>query len=127
MIDTPNGSRQILVEDDEPIICRVIAKGLAFFDRSRQQREGSTRNHNPDLVITDIRMPEVDGVELLVTLRNRYPQIPVLAISGYLQAKCRLPVRRFSGKTGEPGGVEGERGRNSRYPQPLRMSLRPYP
>ena len=46
VIDKPNGSRQILAVDDEPIICRVIAKGLAFFRFAHANNgEGSTRNH----------------------------------------------------------------------------------
>jgi len=36
----------------------------------------------PDLVITDIFMPEGDGFEMLNELRERQPKIPVIAISG---------------------------------------------
>ena len=36
------------------------------------------------LVITDIRMPNMDGFALLDNLRSQYPQLPVLAVSGYL-------------------------------------------
>jgi CheY-like chemotaxis protein len=36
----------------------------------------------PDLVITDIFMPEGDGFEMLNELRDREPKIPVIAISG---------------------------------------------
>jgi DNA-binding LytR/AlgR family response regulator len=36
----------------------------------------------PDLVITDLRMPRMSGFELLKILRERFPQLPVIAISG---------------------------------------------
>ncbi len=36
----------------------------------------------PDLIITDIMMPEMDGLELLMELRKDNPCIPVIAISG---------------------------------------------
>jgi CheY-like chemotaxis protein len=36
----------------------------------------------PDLVITDLRMPRMSGFELLKVLRERFPQLPVIAISG---------------------------------------------
>ena len=40
------------------------------------------KEHKPDLVITDIFMPEGDGFEMLNELRNRELKIPVIAISG---------------------------------------------
>jgi CheY-like chemotaxis protein len=36
----------------------------------------------PDLLITDLRMPGMSGFELLVIMRERFPQLPVIAISG---------------------------------------------
>jgi CheY-like chemotaxis protein len=36
-----------------------------------------------DLVITDLRMPRMDGRELMVELTRRYPHLPVVLISGY--------------------------------------------
>src|SRR4051812_21504881 len=36
-----------------------------------------------DLVITNMIMPEMDGVEIIVTLRERFPETKILAISGH--------------------------------------------
>jgi CheY-like chemotaxis protein len=36
-----------------------------------------------DLVVTDVRMPVMDGLELARRLRQRWPRLPVLYISGY--------------------------------------------
>ncbi len=36
----------------------------------------------PDLVITDLRMPDMDGLQLLQTLHDSYPELPVIVISG---------------------------------------------
>ena len=38
----------------------------------------------PDLVVTDIRMPGMDGYTLVKKLREQAPETPVLAISGYV-------------------------------------------
>ena len=43
----------------------------------------AVRAQVPDLVITDIQMPEMDGFALLGNLRNEHPTLPVVAISGY--------------------------------------------
>ena len=39
----------------------------------------------PDLVITDIRMPDMDGYALLKKLREFHPDLPILALSGYVK------------------------------------------
>jgi CheY-like chemotaxis protein len=36
----------------------------------------------PDLVITDMRMPNMNGFELLSVIRTRFPELPTIAISG---------------------------------------------
>jgi len=36
----------------------------------------------PDLIITDIVMPEKEGIEMIMTVRDADPEIPILAISG---------------------------------------------
>jgi DNA-binding NtrC family response regulator len=38
---------------------------------------------NPALVVTDIKMPRMDGLELLRRLKNKYPDLPVVIITGY--------------------------------------------
>ncbi|WNS77919.1 response regulator [Domibacillus sp. DTU_2020_1001157_1_SI_ALB_TIR_016] len=37
----------------------------------------------PDIIITDMKMPGIDGIGLLDVLKNDYPEIPVIVLSGY--------------------------------------------
>jgi len=43
---------------------------------------GDPETPDVDLVVTDINMPETDGIELILSLREMQPDLPVLAISG---------------------------------------------
>ncbi len=40
------------------------------------------QNDRPDLVITDIFMAEMDGVEVIMNIREKYPDIRIIAMSG---------------------------------------------
>ena len=50
-------------------------EGIQMFERDPQ-----------DLVITDIRMPGVDGYELIRRIREGYPDVPIIAVTGHFSA-----------------------------------------
>jgi CheY-like chemotaxis protein len=92
---------QILVIDDEPQLRRLIARILKgrghTVHEANNGEEGIGLFHrvHPDLVITDIVMPDMEGIELTRKLHEEAPTIPILAISGsghsvYLQAAIGL-------------------------------------
>jgi len=53
-------------------------------DEAADGREALQRltEHQPDLVITDLVMPEMEGIETIQALRRKCPTIPIIAISG---------------------------------------------
>ncbi len=53
---------------------RLTADGAAALEECRKKL--------PDLLITDIRIPEIDGMELISILTKENPDLPVIAISG---------------------------------------------
>lgn len=85
-------ARKVVIIDDEPWTRGVIIK-LAQWDRLGlkvvgEAADGETgleliRKVLPDIVITDVRMPRIGGIELVQKLRSEGFQIPILIISGY--------------------------------------------
>ena len=50
------------------------------------------RSSVPDLIMSDLHMPRMSGVEFLSVVRRRFPAIPVIAISGAHQMDATFPV-----------------------------------
>ncbi len=82
------GERVLIVEDNErnmKLFRDVLsAKGYRTLEAtSGTQAIALAREHAPDLVLMDIRLPDVDGVEALEQLRSdeRTSSIPVLAVT----------------------------------------------
>jgi DNA-binding NtrC family response regulator len=80
---------QILVADDEPNLRRVLAAQLKRdgFDvltvEDGQQAIEALEEHHIDLVITDLRMPRKDGMEVLKHVTAHYPRVPVIVITAH--------------------------------------------
>src|SRR5688572_9619909 len=50
---------------------------------------------SPDVVIVDLKMPGVDGLEVLRRVKARSPEVPVIVITGYGQVKTAVEAMRF--------------------------------
>jgi CheY-like chemotaxis protein len=79
---------RLLVVDDEPDIREVTSAMLAeegyevLTAGDGQEALEVLPRFCPDLVITDLRMPRLSGFELLAIIRERFPRLPVIAVSG---------------------------------------------
>ena len=80
--------RKILLVDDEPSIRLVLKAVLESAGYSVTTAEDgfvalrAIRNNVPGLLISDLRMPNMNGFELLAVVREKFRDIPVIAISG---------------------------------------------
>jgi len=86
------GRKKILVVDDEKDVVSTLIESL---DALGYQADGAVNgkqalkmiiNEKYDLVITDIRMPDKNGIELLKDIKSRFPDLPVVIITGYTLA-----------------------------------------
>lgn len=85
---------KIIIADDEDKICQLIYK-LIHWDSLEMRVEAIAHNgvealeliqlHNPDIVITDIRMPGYDGLEIISKAKKYDSNIQFIIISGYQQ------------------------------------------
>ena len=87
----------ILVVDDEACIRETLT--LLFLSKSytvSTAKDGfdallQLRGITPDLITSDLNMPNMSGFELLSILRRRFPEIPVVAISGAYECAASVP------------------------------------
>lgn len=95
----------ILIVDDDIHILELLQRHLhslnyhTFRAISVEQAVQILKESDIDLLITDIQMPEVDGLQLLKYTAEHYPQLPKLVITGFPSVEGALDVIR-SGATG---------------------------
>lgn len=83
--------KKVLIVDDEPAVLFALSEALA--DRRRGVKVATAANgeeavailesEKVDLVVTDLRMPEMDGFELLAWLRRGFPHLPVIVMTAF--------------------------------------------
>lgn len=79
----------ILVVDDEPMLCAVLQRMLLKLKyrvvtaNNGQEALQLLAQMEINLVITDLRMPKMDGWELMKRIKQAQPEIPVVLITGY--------------------------------------------
>jgi two-component system, response regulator, stage 0 sporulation protein F len=85
--------KRILVADDEMSIRLLYSEelreeGYEVFTASNGKEALEVVNKEPlDLIILDIKMPEMSGIEVLRQIKEKYPNLPVLLSSAYSEYK----------------------------------------
>ena len=109
-----DGVRRILIVDDEPAVREVIATVLADEGYAVQMAPDGRialdliASAPPDLLITDLMMPHVDGWAVLAHARTHDPALPVILMSAVGPAMVRrtLPVPDHTDFLTKPFAIE---------------------
>lgn len=80
----------IAIVDDNHFLMQAIANKLDFYDDMKivwtaddafEAQENLIKNHNVDLILMDIEMPEMNGIELTAIIKEKYPRIKIIMLT----------------------------------------------
>src|SRR6201984_3836279 len=86
-----NNSIRILAVDDHPLFRSGIAALLATQPDINLVAEASNgreaiekfREHRPDITLMDLQMPEMNGADAMIAIRNEFPEARVIVLTTY--------------------------------------------
>ncbi len=94
--------RNILMVDDDPDICDLIKNGFGscreFSVLSADNGQAAIELLNSQevsFVITELKLPVMNGFKLLAQMRKHYPEIPVIVLTGYGTAEIEAKIKKL--------------------------------
>jgi CheY-like chemotaxis protein len=94
---------RVWVVDDEPVIASTLAAILrlhgysATFFTSPLEALAAARSKAPDLLISDVAMPDISGIDLAILMKAQYPTCKILLFSGQAATQDLLEKARSEG------------------------------
>lgn len=92
---------KIFVIDDDPDICSLLKRFLSRYGFEVLESHSGKKALNiletfvPDLVMADFRLEDMDGKNLLIKIKEKYPRVPVIIITGYSDIKTAVEVMKL--------------------------------
>lgn len=93
--------KKIIVVDDErefavTLVQRLRLRGYeaAAFTRAEEVVEAA-RREPPDVILLDLKLPGISGIELLMTIREQVPGVRVVLLTGHLDHETRIEGMRL--------------------------------
>jgi len=90
--------RAVLLVDDDEILLKTLEKGITdepydkYFARSGEDALEILKREEVHVIVVDIIMPGMGGIELLKIVKKEYPKIVSMVISGYAQSADAMMV-----------------------------------
>jgi len=100
-VDVENPKARILAVDDEEVILSSFRKILVLDGYSidtvetGQEALGLIQKHHYDFVFTDLKMPEMDGVDVCKAVKHLRPDIDVIIITGYASVDTAVETMKY--------------------------------
>lgn len=107
----PGSQRIVLVVDDDPQVLALFGRILTqqgyavVLNKSGSEAIKTIAAHHVDLIVLDLKMPDIDGFELLKSIKNRTPPIAVIVVSGYMEGAL-LKASEFLGAAASISKIE---------------------
>src|SRR5512137_2323686 len=93
-------THRVLVVDDEEAVRTTLGEMLTAGGYACTSISGgrdalrALRAGGFDVVITDVRLPDMSGLDLLSIVRDKYPSIPVIVITGFASVESTIGAMR---------------------------------
>ncbi len=97
------GRKRILLVDDEEDLLQAVAEGLTAFsegvlevltaENGRKALEIFSSGPNIDLLVTDLAMPEMNGLELLAHVEKDYPGTPAIVLTSLITPETEGQIK----------------------------------
>lgn len=94
-------SQKILVIEDDLDICQLLRRFLTkhgyevFIAHNGKQGISVAAENKPDLVLCDFRLGDLDGFEVLRSVKDLYPMVPFIIITGYSDVRVAVNIMRM--------------------------------
>ena len=93
--------RKVIVVDDEREFATTLAQRLrlrgyeAAAFTSAEEALAAARREPPDVILLDLKLPGMSGMELLMTIREHIPGVRVVLLTGHLDHEARIEGLRL--------------------------------
>lgn len=87
---------KVLLIEDDISFCKLLEKFLTknaytvIASFTAAEARNAVKNEHFDLVLTDLRLPDSDGIELMMEIKTAFPELPVILMTGYSEVNTAV-------------------------------------
>ncbi|MFN3329636.1 MAG: response regulator, partial [Pyrinomonadaceae bacterium] len=96
--------KKVLIVDDEKLFLSSLSEGLQSYSKNFQTLTAENgkqaieilEREEVDLVVTDLRMPEIDGFKLISYLSKNFPNLPIITITAFGTPEIESQLKNYT-------------------------------
>jgi CheY-like chemotaxis protein len=98
-LEKPDKAKLLIVDDNEGVrhlVSRWLERAGFAVEEARDGAEAvvMVRRNPPDVILADIRMPKMDGIELARVVKSEYPHVKIILMTAYSSPQTIAQARR---------------------------------